>query len=134
MAKDQNNLKHENPKIMGAGRCDESEVPESLRTAASELTAPGKDKGEAIKKKLPMIIFGVVAAGLLGAVGIKFMGASTLVTALTYLGALTFGFMGASKCKAPLKLPVTYMAIAAILTVLGAAFLYTGPGTIWGAT
>lgn len=131
----------ESPQIMGAGRYDEGEVPESLSTAATELPAPRKDKGAAIKKNLPIIIFGFVAAGLMGAVGIKFMGASTLVTSLAYLGALTFGFMGVLKCKAYgeqsdgtlLKVPVTYMAIAAILAALGPEFLSTGTGTIWGA-
>ena len=66
-------------------------------------------------------------------------GASVLVTALAYLGALTFGFMGALKWKAygeqpdrtPLKVPVTYMAIAAILAALP-EFLGTGISTIWG--
>ena len=65
--------------------------------------------------------------------------ASVLVTALAYLGALTFGFMGALKWKAygeqpdrtPLKVPVTYMAIAAILAALP-EFLGTGISTIWG--
>ena len=66
-------------------------------------------------------------------------GASVLVTALAYLGALVFGFMGALKWKAygeqpdrtPLKVPVTYMAIAAILAALP-EFLGTGIATIWG--
>ena len=66
-------------------------------------------------------------------------GAATLITALAYLGALTFGFMGALKWKAygeqpdrtPLKVPVTYMAIAAILAALP-EFLGTGISTIWG--
>lgn len=64
----------EGPQVMGSGNDDEGEVPESLSTAASELPASGKSKGAAIKKNLPMIIFGVVAVGLMGAVGIKFMG------------------------------------------------------------
>lgn len=66
-------------------------------------------------------------------------GAGLLVTALSYLGALVFGFMGALKWKAygeqpdrtPLKVPVTYMAIAAILAALP-EFLGTGISTIWG--
>ena len=65
--------------------------------------------------------------------------AGVLVTALSYLGALSFGFMGAMKWKAygeqpdrtPLKVPVTYMAIAAILAALP-EFLGTGISTIWG--
>ena len=66
--------------------------------------------------------------------------AGVLVTALAYLGALVFGFMGALKWKAygeqpdrtPLKVPVTYMAIAAILAALP-EFLGTGVATIWGS-
>ncbi len=66
-------------------------------------------------------------------------GAGVMVTALAYLGALAFGFMGALKWKAygeqpdrtPLKVPVTYMAIAAILAALP-EFLGTGISTIWG--
>jgi hypothetical protein len=66
-------------------------------------------------------------------------GAGVMVTALAYLGALAFGFMGALKWKAygeqpdrtPLKVPVTYMAIAAILAALP-EFLGTGVSTIWG--
>ena len=66
--------------------------------------------------------------------------AGVLVTALAYLGALVFGFMGALKWKAygeqpdrtPLKVPVTYMAIAAILAALP-DFLGTGVATIWGS-
>lgn len=68
-------------------------------------------------------------------------GAGVLVTALSYLGALAFGFMGALKWKAygeqpdrtPLKVPVTYMAIAAILAALP-EFLGTGVSTIWGGS
>jgi hypothetical protein len=67
-------------------------------------------------------------------------GAGIMVTALAYLGALAFGFMGALKWKAygeqpdrtPLKVPVTYMAIAAILAALP-EFLGTGISTIWGS-
>jgi len=67
-------------------------------------------------------------------------GAGVMVTALAYLGALAFGFMGALKWKAygeqpdrtPLKVPVTYMAIAAILAALP-EFLGTGISTIWGS-
>ena len=66
--------------------------------------------------------------------------AGVLITALAYLGALVFGFMGALKWKAygeqpdrtPLKVPVTYMAIAAILAALP-EFLGTGVATIWGS-
>ena len=68
-------------------------------------------------------------------------GAGILVTALSYLGALAFGFMGALKWKAygeqpdrtPLKVPVTYLAIAAILAALP-EFLGTGVSTIWGGS
>lgn len=66
-------------------------------------------------------------------------GASQVVTALAYLGAISFGFIGALKWKAhgeqpdrtPMKVPVTYWGIAAICAALP-EFIGTGITTLWG--
>jgi intracellular multiplication protein IcmD len=66
-------------------------------------------------------------------------GASTLVTALAYLGAISFGFIGALKWKehgnqpdrTPLKVPMTYWGISAICAALP-EFIGTGIASMWG--
>ena len=68
-------------------------------------------------------------------------GASTLVTALAYLGAVTFGFIGALKWKehgnqpdrTPLKVPMTYWGISAICAALP-EFIGTGIASMWGTS
>jgi hypothetical protein len=67
-------------------------------------------------------------------------GAAGVVTALAYLGAVSFAFIGALKWKAygeqpdrtPLKVPVTYWGIASICAALP-EFIGTGITTLWGS-
>lgn len=68
-------------------------------------------------------------------------GAAQVVTALAYLGAVTFGWIGMLKWKAhgeqpdrtPMKVPVTYWAIAAGCAALP-EFIGTGIATLWGSS
>jgi hypothetical protein len=68
-------------------------------------------------------------------------GAAQVITALAYLGAVTFGWIGMLKWKAhgeqpdrtPMKVPVTYWAIAAGCAALP-EFIGTGIATLWGAS
>lgn len=81
------------------------------------------------------ITIGQIAANLTDSI----QGASTLVTALAYLGAVSFGFIGALKWKehgnqpdrTPLKVPMTYWGISAICAALP-EFIGTGIASMWG--
>lgn len=82
------------------------------------------------------ITIGTIASNLTASI----QGASTLVTALAYLGAVSFGFIGALKWKehgnqpdrTPLKVPMTYWGISAICAALP-EFIGTGIASMWGA-
>lgn len=68
-------------------------------------------------------------------------GATSVITALAYMGAIAFGFIGILKWKAhaeqpdrtALKIPVTYMAIAAMCAALPEV-IGTGIASIWGGS
>jgi hypothetical protein len=97
--------------------------PEIALAAGPELVGGGKTIGT---------ISNNITASLAGAAGV--------VTALAYLGAISFAFIGALKWKAygeqpdrtPLKVPVTYWGIAAICAALP-EFIGTGITTLWGS-
>ena len=49
-------------------------IEESVSTSDQELPVQGGNKSSILKKNLPMVIFGVVAAGLMGVVALKALG------------------------------------------------------------
>lgn len=83
---------------------------------------------------------GITIGQISGNVVNSLSGAAQVVTALAYLGAISFGFIGALKWKAhgeqpdrtPMKVPVTYWGIAAICAALP-EFIGTGISTLWGS-
>jgi hypothetical protein len=65
------------PEVM-EGEDGEGAIPESVATDSAELPGSkkggGSDKASAIKKNLPFIVFGAVALGIVGVMGVKMMG------------------------------------------------------------
>ena len=96
---------------------------------ASPPTTPGigNNKGKSI---------GAVAGNLTDSI----RGIGPLITAICYVGALTFGLIGALKWKAygeqpdrtPLKIPITYWGIAVLLAGFP-EFMGTGIVSLWGS-
>jgi hypothetical protein len=90
----------------------------------------------------PMTLYsGSTATVLAGNVNNSIGGITTVITSLAYIGAVGFGFIGILKWKAhseqpdrvALKIPITYMVIAAMCAALPEV-IGTGIASIWGTS
>lgn len=89
----------------------------------------------------PSLSAGQSVGAISGNIKTSLSGAAQVVTAMAYLGAVFFAFIGILKWKAhaeqpdrtALKVPVTYMAIGAMCAALPEV-IGTGIGTLWGST
>lgn len=110
--------------VIGAALASEMAFAQSTLAAGPDLAGGG-------------ITIGTISSNIVNSL----RGAAQVVTALAYLGAVTFGWIGMLKWKAhgeqpdrtPMKVPVTYWAIAAGCAALP-EFIGTGIATLWGST
>jgi hypothetical protein len=116
--------------IIGAALASEVVFAQTTSTP-SPIAVAGPDLGGG------GITIGTISANIVTSL----KGAAQVITALAYLGAVTFGWIGMLKWKAhgeqpdrtPMKVPVTYWAIAAGCAALP-EFIGTGIATLWGST
>jgi hypothetical protein len=119
-----------------------ADIVQKIGVLAVSCTVVGMMIIPEIATAAPMTLYsGSTATVLAGNVNNSIGGITTVITSLAYIGAVGFGFIGILKWKAhseqpdrvALKIPITYMVIAAMCAALPEV-IGTGIASIWGTS